>query len=87
MSKQTQTVHFSLGANFGTLMGSLAQERLIFNLDPTHARTESQQLKCVSGFSMADFLKMVLCLRASTRDVKQSKHFSMYSKIEAWAQK
>lgn len=37
MSEQTKTVHFSLGANFGTLMGNLAQERLIFNLDPIHA--------------------------------------------------
>lgn len=37
MSEQAKTVHFSLGANFGTLMGNLAQERLIFNLDPIHA--------------------------------------------------
>lgn len=37
MSEQTKTVHFSLGANFDTLMGNLAQERLIFNLDPIHA--------------------------------------------------
>lgn len=37
MSQKTKTVHFSLGANFGVLMSNLAQERLIYNLDPIQA--------------------------------------------------
>lgn len=37
MSKQTKTVHFSLGSNFGNLMGNIAQEKLIYNLNPEAA--------------------------------------------------
>ena len=37
MSNHTKTVHFSIGPNFGTLMGNLAHEHLIYNLNPIQA--------------------------------------------------
>lgn len=37
MSNQTKTVHFSIGSNFGNMIGNLAQEHLIYNLDPIQA--------------------------------------------------
>ena len=37
MAEQTNTVHFSLGSDFGALMGNIAQEHLIYGLDPDKA--------------------------------------------------
>lgn len=37
MGKQTNTVHFSLGSDFGALMGNIAQEHLIYGLNPDKA--------------------------------------------------